>query len=104
MTNISDPDGKLGIKKAQDACRVTREKDPCWRENRLSMKCLDDNSYNKGLCQREFDNYKTCKTFWNSVSWGRRRAGLYPLIPESEEERNMFKTKYRETGKIPLEL
>ena len=35
-------------------------------------------------------------------SW--RRAGLYPLIPEAGEERNMFKTKYRETGKIPFEL
>ena len=104
MTQNTDPDTKLGITKSQEACRVTREKDPCWRENRVSMKWLDDNFYNKGACQREFENYKTCKTFWNSVSWARRRAGLYPLIPESEEERNMFKTKYRETGKIPLEL
>ena len=42
--------------------------------------------------------------FWNSVLWQRRRAGLYPLVPDTEEERAAFKQKYRETGKIPTEL
>ena len=46
---------------AQNACRVTTQKDPCWRENKISMKCLDDNDYNKGFCQVEFENYKNCK-------------------------------------------
>ena len=90
-----------GIRKQEEACRVTREKDPCWRENKQSMKCLDDNDYNKSMCKVEFENYKTCKGFWNQVSWARRREGRYPLVPATEEERALFKRKYRETGKIP---
>ena len=68
------------------------------------MKRLDDSNYNRSLCQLEFDNYNKCKAFWNSISWARRRAGKYPLVPETEEERALFKQKYRETGKVPVEL
>jgi len=99
---VSDIQEKMG--KAQDACRVTNTKDPCWRESKLSMKCLDDNGYNKSMCQIEFENYRNCKGFWNSVSWARKRQGLYPLIPETEEERKAFKIKYAETGKVPTEV
>ena len=90
--------------KGPDACKINNTKDPCWRENKLSMKCLDDNGYNKGYCLKEFENYKNCKGFWNSVGWARKREGLYPLTPESEEERRAFKAKYTETGKIPTEV
>ena len=90
--------------KAQEACRVTHQKDPCWRESKISMKCIEDNNYDKSMCQVEFENYKTCKGFWTSVSWARRREGKYPLIPETEEERTAFKRKYKETGKIPTDV
>jgi len=90
--------------KAQDACQVTNTKDPCWFENKLSMSCLDSNNYDKKLCQQEFENYKRCKGFWNSVAWARRRKGLYPLIPENEEERKAFKSQYKVTGEIPTEI
>ena len=70
----------------------------------MSMDCLDMNGYVKQLCSREFENYKKCKGFWNSVSWARKREGLYPLIPETEEERNSFRTKFKETGVIPTPL
>ena len=105
---------------AQKACKVTTQKvrlettiqlihnisgqDPCWRENRMSMKCLDDSNYNKSLCQVEFENYNKCKAFWNTISWARRRAGKYPLIPETDEERAKYKQIYRETGTIPTEV
>ena len=68
------------------------------------MKCLDENDYIKGKCQKEFENYNNCKAFWNSIYWARKRAGKFPLLPESEEERDLYKQKYRETGKIPTEL
>ena len=29
--------------------------------------------YDKGKCQTEFENYRSCKGFWNSVSWARRK-------------------------------
>ena len=87
--------------KPQDASQVTKEKDPCWLEKSLSLKCLDVNQYDKSLCISEFENYKNCKGFWNSVSWSRKKNGLYPLIPESEEERKAFKASFKLTGKIP---
>ena len=90
--------------KAQNACQVTATKDPCWRENKLSMDCLDKNGYVKQFCQKEFENYRQCKGFWNSVTWARKRKGLYPLLPETEEERNLLKLKFKETGEIPTEL
>ena len=90
--------------KAQEACRVTSTKDPCWQENKMSMDCLDQNGFVKQLCQVEFENYKKCKGFWNSVSWARKRRGLYPLIPETEEERKAFKMKFKETREIPTEI
>jgi len=80
---------------------VTNMKDPCWRESKVSLACLDENGYDKGKCQREFENYRNCKGFWNSVSWARKREGLYPLTPESEEERKAFKAKYAQTREIP---
>ena len=100
--NENNIGGRRG--KAQNACQVTKQKDPCWRENKQSMKCLDDNNYNKSYCQTEFENYKNCKGFWNNVYWARKREGRYPLMPETEEERNLFKQKYRETGKVPVHV
>ena len=90
--------------KAQDACQVNKTKDPCWFENKLSMSCLNNNEYNKQLCSKEFENYKRCKGFWNSVAWARRRKGLYPLVPEMEKDRIAFKSKFKETGEIPTEI
>jgi len=88
----------------KEASQINRGKDPCWRENKLSMRCLDENDYDKGKCQAEFENYRTCKGFWNSVSWARRKEGLYPLVPVSEEERSAFKRQYARTGTIPTTL
>ena len=93
-------------------CRINRGKDPCWKENKLSMRCLDENGdhqsirvlilpnnlsiisfwklnffidYDKGKCQAEFENYRSCKGFWNSVSWARRKEvgfiSTYYLLP-----------------------
>ena len=50
--------------KPQDASQVTKEKDPCWLEKSLSLKCLDVNQYDKSLCMSEFENYKN----WNKIT------------------------------------
>jgi cytochrome c oxidase assembly protein subunit 23 len=86
------------------ACRVTEEKNPCWKESKISMKCLDNNAYDKSKCEAEFENYKQCKTFWMKVKFARRREGLFPLQPDTEEERIAFRKKYRETGEIPASV
>jgi cytochrome c oxidase assembly protein subunit 23 len=49
------------------ASQVTDEKDPCADEARLSMKCLNDNGFDKNACRVHFENYKACKTFWMKV-------------------------------------
>lgn len=90
--------------KSKEATRVSSDKDPCWRERKKSMDCLSENSYDRACCQAEFENYKQCKGFWVDVRWSRKKAGLYPLVPESEEERRAFKMKYAETGEVPTEV
>jgi len=87
--------------KSQEACQVTQIKNPCWKENIASHKCIDDNNYDKSKCNLQFDNYNACKKFWGSVYYARKREGLYPYVPESEEERTAFKLKYKQTGQIP---
>nr|AQS22563.1 coiled-coil-helix-coiled-coil-helix domain-containing protein 7 [Pseudodiaptomus poplesia] len=87
--------------KKEDACQVTAVKDPCWRERQFSMKCLDDNGYDKSMCAAHFENFKQCKAFWMNVKFARRKQGLYPLVPESEEERAQFRKKFRDTGEVP---
>jgi len=80
--------------------RATEEKNPCWQESKISMKCLEENGYNKALCQGAFDNYNVCRKFWNEVRIKRRNAGIEPYIP-LPEDRPAMKAKYAETGKIP---
>ncbi|XP_023346379.1 coiled-coil-helix-coiled-coil-helix domain-containing protein 7 [Eurytemora carolleeae] len=90
--------------KSWDASRITENKDPCWKESKLSMSCISDNGFDKSKCTLQFENYKSCKTFWMNVKFARRRQGLYPLVPETEAERNLFREKYRETGEIPARV
>lgn len=34
----------------------------------ISMKCLEENGYDKAKCMQAFNNYNVCKQFWNEVS------------------------------------
>ena len=47
--------------------RATEEKNPCWEESKISMRCLENNGYDKTKCGAAFDNYNVCKKFWNEV-------------------------------------
>ena len=46
---------------------MNEEKDPCFKENKASLKCLNDNDYDYSKCNAFFANYKECKTFWMQV-------------------------------------
>lgn len=37
---------------------------PCVKEQKLSLKCLDDNGYDKEKCTSFFVNYNMCQKFW----------------------------------------
>lgn len=54
---------------------------PCIAESQASMKCLDENNYDKTKCKMYFEAYKECKKAWNERKAVRRRQGLPPNDP-----------------------
>jgi cytochrome c oxidase assembly protein subunit 23 len=83
-----------------EASLVTQEKDPCFSENALSMKCLQTNDYDYSKCQKYFANYKECKTFWMNVRLQRKRLGINPSLPPLVD-RIAMKKIFADTGKVP---
>lgn len=58
---------------------------PCLKEQKLSLKCLDDNGYDKKKCSVFFANYTVCQNFWLEITKERRAKGIYPYLPPPEE-------------------
>lgn len=71
------------------------EKNPCIKEYKLSLKCLDENNFNRGICVDYFENYKKCKEFWEDIRIQRRKAGIVPNLPTATE-RQQIKMEYME--------
>ena len=76
---------------------------PCLKESKASMRCLMDTNGDKTKCQRFFDNYNECKTFWYEVTKSRRIAGISPSLPLLND-RQAFLKQYVQTGKIPITI
>ncbi|XP_037582440.2 coiled-coil-helix-coiled-coil-helix domain-containing protein 7 isoform X1 [Dermacentor silvarum] len=70
-----------------------RNKNPCYKEQKLSMKCLEDNGYDYDKCQHYFDNFKACKGFWLAISKDRLKKNIHPAMPPPEE-RETIKQEY----------
>lgn len=70
-----------------------RTNNPCLKEQKLSMKCLEDNAYDYDKCQDYFENFKACKGFWLSIYKDRRKKGIHPAMPPPEE-RDSIKQEY----------
>lgn len=87
--------------KAKDQEDAREDRDPCYVERQASMKCLDDNDYEKTKCSKFFENMRACKTFWFDVRMARMRAGVWPHDP-LPEERNGLRRKYARTRVIPV--
>ncbi|KIO15647.1 hypothetical protein M407DRAFT_243695 [Tulasnella calospora MUT 4182] len=49
--------------------------DPCAGASKASMKCLDQNNYNKAACSAYFEAYKECKKAWMEQRRKDRRDG-----------------------------
>lgn len=58
-----------------------RRANPCSAEAKASLKCLDDNNFNRTVCERYFEAYKNCKRAWTARKAERRRQGLLPDDP-----------------------
>jgi len=87
------------IKGTKQDSQTAAQKDPCWFESRQSMKCLEDNGYDRTQCQKQFDNYQACKKFWGKVYSARKWSGITPY-DAPPEEREGIKQIYLKTGKI----
>ncbi|XP_022688573.1 coiled-coil-helix-coiled-coil-helix domain-containing protein 7-like isoform X1 [Varroa jacobsoni] len=61
------------------------ENNPCLREQEISLKCLEQNGYDKDKCGLQFLNYKRCKVFWTRVIRDRQSRGISPDLPPIEE-------------------
>ncbi|XP_063695676.1 coiled-coil-helix-coiled-coil-helix domain-containing protein 7 [Culicoides brevitarsis] len=81
--------------------KILEEQNPCLKEQKLSLECLDANSYDGEKCQLVFQNYKNCNAFWLKVQRDRRREGIRPLLPPAAE-REAIKAEYRK--RYPKEM
>lgn len=74
-----DPDVKTAKK------RNHLEGDPCFKERQMSLKCMDENDYDRDKCFKQFENFKSCNGFWLEVMKQRRRDRIKPVVPPIEE-------------------
>ncbi|VVC32528.1 Hypothetical protein CINCED_3A007185 [Cinara cedri] len=61
------------------------DSNPCLQEQKLSLKCLQDNFGDKTKCEPEIENYKDCKTFWYDLFRERKRNNIKPYMPSLKE-------------------
>ncbi|CAN8002107.1 unnamed protein product [Ixodes hexagonus] len=71
------------------------QNNPCLKEQRLSLKCLDENGYDKDKCTFFFVNYNVCQKFWLSVMKERRVLGIEPALPPPEEREAIKRERLR---------
>ncbi|KAG0254054.1 Mitochondrial copper homeostasis protein [Mortierella polycephala] len=64
--------------------------DPCRAQTKASMKCMDDNNYDKRRCTRFFKDYSDCKKKWMETLREERRKRNLGIIdddtPDAEKE------------------
>ncbi|XP_062935908.1 coiled-coil-helix-coiled-coil-helix domain-containing protein 7 isoform X1 [Cynocephalus volans] len=58
---------------------------PCLSESDASIRCMNENNYNRERCSVYFLKYKNCRRFWHSVMIQRRRNGVNPPMPTAAE-------------------
>ena len=75
------------------------DSNPCHYEQTKSLNCIQINSNDSDKCEREFDNYRMCKTFWYEITKFRKINDIKPSLPEPEERRRM-KEIYLKTGSL----
>lgn len=68
-------------------------KNPCIKENEMSMACMNEHNFDRDQCMIFFQNYRNCMDFWSRVSKDRRRAGIKPNLPPPSE-RDQIKHEY----------
>ena len=59
--------------------------EPCAKERKISLDCLDLHDYDHSKCQLAFENFRICKQFWNKIYRERAEKGIRPFFPPPEE-------------------
>lgn len=99
MTSTSSRSGSSAAERKEwDGKRTTNlnnpYNNPCLKEQNMSFDCLERNMYKYENCQLQFENYKACRKFSDSVYHERRRwEYIYPYIP-NPEERDTIRAEY----------
>ncbi|KAH0954901.1 hypothetical protein HN011_011146 [Eciton burchellii] len=76
---------ELSKEHSLNAQRNQIELNPCYKEQLLSLKCLDSNQNQHNKCEVYFMNYKNCKEFWSAIEIERRSKGIKPYLPPLNE-------------------
>nr|KAI8749558.1 coiled-coil-helix-coiled-coil-helix domain-containing protein 7 [Biomphalaria glabrata] len=93
------PEEKSKLKFVDNTARsaeIAAEKaktDPCLAENEMTLRCLDDNGYDRSKCSDFFLNYNNCRKFWSWVTSQRKQQGISPYLPHPED-REKVKQEY----------
>lgn len=84
-------DERIKRKRLHVSPRDDPELNPCLEESIESLKCLEHNQQNRNACEIYFKNYRSCSKFWNRIKSERRRQGITPHLPTTEERLNILK-------------
>lgn len=72
--HITTSDAELKeFNKEYNAKAQSQYMDPCRAQTKASMKCMDENNYDKKRCTRFFKDYSDCKKKWvknDLILWG----------------------------------
>ena len=60
----SDPSQPRDFVQVMSHKTPSKYTDPCAHAAKLSMKCLDDNAYDRSKCADAFNQYRECKKAW----------------------------------------
>ncbi|KAG0299812.1 Mitochondrial copper homeostasis protein [Dissophora globulifera] len=58
--------------------------DPCQAQTKASIKCMDDNNYDKRKCTRFFKDYSDCKKKWMASLREERRKKNLGIVDDDE--------------------
>ncbi|KAF9207814.1 Mitochondrial copper homeostasis protein [Haplosporangium sp. Z 27] len=58
--------------------------DPCQAQTKASMKCMDENNYDKRRCTRFFKDYSDCKKKWMETLREDRRKKNLGIVDDDE--------------------
>ncbi|KAF9318424.1 Mitochondrial copper homeostasis protein [Podila horticola] len=83
--HITTSDAELKeFNKEYNAKAQSQYMDPCRAQTKASMKCMDENNYDKRRCTRFFKDYTDCKKKWMESLREERRLRNMGITEEND--------------------